>query len=293
MPLNQPYRVGVEVGNYLALRFDATDPDTGDVVTLSVSGLPAGAAFPIPAPGNPTHSTMTWRPTASDIGTYYVTVTGTDQRGAQGSATVRIDVVAGCLPYFSDVYTAHYFYDAVHYLFCHLVVSGYVEPDQTFTYRPFNETTRGQFSKMIALAYHLPAYTPATPDFSDVPAANPFYSYVESAYHAGIISGYADGTFHPFASITRGQFSKLIMGAAGWGINTSGGPHFTDVPATSPFYAVIETAFNHGVISGYACGGAGEPCDPANHAYFRAFNTATRGQIAKILWQALGSPPSQ
>src|SRR5262249_23274643 len=144
---------------------------------------------------------------------------------------------------------------AVQSLFCHLVVSGYLESDQTFTYRPFNVTTRGQFSKMIALAYHLPAYTPATPDFSDVPAAQPFYSYIEAAYHAGIISGYGDGTFHPYASITRGQLSKLIVGAAQWATDTSGGPHFTDVPPTSPFYAVIETAYNHGAVSGYTCGG--------------------------------------
>ncbi|HUS17273.1 MAG TPA: S-layer homology domain-containing protein [Chloroflexia bacterium] len=291
LPLNEPYRIGVEVGNYLALRVDARDPDTGDIVQLGVSGLPAGASFPLPPAGNPVYSTLTWRPTAPDIGTYYVIVTATDNHGAVASATVRIDVVAGCVPYFSDVLTTQYFYPAVQYLFCHFVVSGYTEADQTFTYRPFNNTTRGQFSKMIALAYFLPAYNPPTPDFSDVPASDPFYPYVEAAFHAGIISGYADGTFHPYTSITRGQLCKLIVGAAGWPIDTSGAPHFADVPPTSPFYAFVETAYNHAVISGYTCGGPGEPCDPQQRPYFRAGNPAIRGQIAKILWQALGSPP--
>jgi hypothetical protein len=290
VPLNYPYRVGVEIGNYLALRFDASDPDVGDIVTFSISGLPSGASFPIPTPGNPIHSTLTWHPTSPDIGTYYVTVTATDSHGSQDSAVVQIDVVPGCVPYFSDVFTADYFYPGVQYLFCHLVISGYVEPDLTFTYRPYNNTTRGQFSKMIAGAYNLPDYDPPTPDFTDVPTSNPFYTYIEAVYHAGIVSGYPDHTFHPFASITRGQLSKLIVGAAGWAIDTTGAPHFSDVPPSQTFYSVIETAYNRGVITGYPCGSTGEPCDPQQRPYFRVSNTALRGQIAKILWIALGSP---
>jgi hypothetical protein len=188
---------------------------------------------------------------------------------------------------FVDVPSDYWAYTFIEYLANIGVISGY--SDNTF--RPGNNATRGQFSKMIALAYNLPPYNPPTPDFIDVPTTDTFYSYIEAAFHAGIISGYADHTFHPYASITRGQLSKLIVGAAGWPIDTSGGPHFTDVPADSTFYAFIETAFNHGVISGYNCGGVGEPCDPQNRAYFRVGNSATRGQIAKILWQALGSPP--
>ena len=83
VPLNYPYRVGVEIGNYLALRFNSSDPDAGDIVTFSTIGLPSGASFPIPSPGNPIHSTLTWHPTSPDIGTYYVTVIATDSHGAQ------------------------------------------------------------------------------------------------------------------------------------------------------------------------------------------------------------------
>ena len=37
------------------------------------------------------------------------------------------------------------------------------------------------------------------------------------------------------------------------------------------------------MVSGYPCGGAGEPCDPQNRPYFRPSNNVTRGQIAKII----------
>jgi hypothetical protein len=35
-------------------------------------------------------------------------------------------------------------------------------------------------------------------------------------------------------------------------------------------------------MSGYECGGPGEPCDPQNRPYFRLGDQATRGQVSKI-----------
>jgi hypothetical protein len=52
-------------------------------------------------------------------------------------------------------------------------------------------------------------------------------------------------------------------------------------------YTFVETAACHGIFSGYACGGVGEPCDGAHRAYFRQYNDLTRGQIAKIVYNAL------
>jgi hypothetical protein len=84
-----------------------------------------------------------------------------------------------------------------------------------------------------------------------------------------------------------------VVLAAGWPIDTTGGPHFADVPTTDTFYEVIETAYNHGLINGYPCGGPFEPCDAQNRPYFRTGNPTIRGQIAKILYIALGSPPQR
>ena len=41
-------------------------------------------------------------------------------------------------------------------------------------------------------------------------------------------------------------------------------------------------------MSGYPCGGPGEPCDGQNRPYFRPFNNATRGQLSKIVSNAAG-----
>jgi hypothetical protein len=52
----------------------------------------------------------------------------------------------------------------------------------------------------------------------------------------------------------------------------------------------VETAAAHNIISGYACGGAGEPCGASGRPYFRQAANAARGQIAKIVYNALSGP---
>jgi hypothetical protein len=52
-----------------------------------------------------------------------------------------------------------------------------------------------------------------TQHFTDVPPTDPFYCYIETAYNAGLISGYSDGTFRPGNSATRGQICKIVYQA--------------------------------------------------------------------------------
>ncbi|MEO5953654.1 MAG: S-layer homology domain-containing protein, partial [Chloroflexia bacterium] len=63
---------------------------------------------------------------------------------------------------------------------------------------------------------------------------------------------------------------------------------FTDVPPANTFYANIRCLACRGIINGYACGGAGEPCNGNNDPYFRPGNQVTRGQIAKIASNSAG-----
>src|SRR3954469_5696262 len=175
---------------------------------------------------------------------------------------------------FSDVHPTDYFYTAVQYLTCLGAISGYSDG----TFRPYNDTTRGQLTKIVIIAEGIPINTTGGPHFSDVPTTNPFYVFVETAYNRGLVSGYSDGTFRWGNNVTRGQLSKIIVQAEGWIINTTGGPHFPDVPTDHPFYSFVETAYNHGIISGYSDG------------TFRPNNNATRGQISVIVYRALTAP---
>jgi len=172
---------------------------------------------------------------------------------------------------FTDVQPTDYFYEAIHSLYCAGVISGY--SDNTF--RPYNETIRGQLCKIVVLSEGWIVECPATPHFSDVYIDSPFYCYIETAYAHNIIHGYTDGTFRPNNNVTRGQLCKIVQLSEGWSDDLTGAPHFSDVVEGNTFYTFIETCYNHGVISGYSDG------------TFRPGNSATRGQICKIVYQAI------
>jgi uncharacterized protein YkwD len=168
------------------------------------------------------------------------------------------------------VHPTDYFYEAVGSLYCTGAVNGYSDG----TFRPYNTTTRAQLSKIIVLAEGFPLNTSGGPHFSDVPPGSAFYAYVETAFNRGIIGGYADGTFRPNTDVTRGQLTKVVVLALGWPLVAPPTPTFRDVPASSPFFAYVETAVLHAAISGYGDG------------TFRLGNSATRGQICKIVYTA-------
>lgn len=116
-------------------------------------------------------------------------------------------------------------------------------------------------------------------NFTDVHPGDWFYQYVQYLYCHGVISGYNTnppcdaGTpcFKPGNNTTRGQIAKIVVGAFGFPINVTGGPHFSDVPVGSPFYDFVETAYNLGIVNGYGDG------------TYRPDNNVSRGQIAKIV----------
>jgi glucose/arabinose dehydrogenase/plastocyanin len=210
-----------------------------------------------------------------------VTRTPTNTRTPNGSATATPTL---CPLNFTDVHAPDWFYDYVRCLYCRGAISGYADG----TFRPNSNTTRGQMAKIVILAFNHALYTPPSPTFTDVPATHTFYQYIETAAHDGVVSGYTCGTgcleFRPGNYVTRGQLSKIVVTAAGWGTINPGTSTFADVPASSPFYSYVETSYCHQVISGYDCGGSGEPCPGL---YFRPGNTATRAQIAKIVCLAV------
>ena len=184
---------------------------------------------------------------------------------------------------------APYFYTPVEFLYCRGVVSGYSDG----TFRPYNNTTRSQFAKMDSLAVGWTIVTPAGGafTFADVPPTFPFFPFVETAASHGVISGYACGGatepcdsqnrpyYRPYANITRGQLAKIIALSKQWELLTPATPTFSDVPATSPFYAFVETVYYKGVVSGYNCG--------ATCLEYRPGNNGTRGQLSKMLYLAV------
>jgi hypothetical protein len=135
--------------------------------------------------------------------------------------------------------------------------------------------------------------TQCTLSFNDVPPESTFYPFIRCLACRGIVSGYADGTFRPNNPVTRGQLAKIVSNAAGFG-DDPGPPIYEDVPTQQTFYIWINRLSHRGIMSGYPCGGPGEPCGPLRLPYFRPGAEATRGQTSKIVANAanLGGDPT-
>lgn len=197
--------------------------------------------------------------------------------------------VTPCTIQFSDVPEGNAFYVFIRCLACRSIVSGYDDG----TFRPYNDITRAQIAKVISNAAGIED-EPGPQVFEDVESANPFYVWINRLANRGYMSGYSCGGegepcgpenwpwFRPFANATRGQLAKIVSNAADLGGDPTG-VFYIDVQEDHPFYLWIMRLTNLGVMSGYPCGGEGEPCDPQNRPYFRPYNNVTRGQASKIV----------
>lgn len=86
--------------------------------------------------------------------------------------------------------------------------------------------------------------------FSDLAVGHWAYSNVRHLYNKSIINGYADNTFKPNNSITRGEAIKMIVAALG--VNTSSyNSNFSDVKPNSWAYPYVSYAASSGITTGY------------------------------------------
>ncbi len=144
-----------------------------------------------------------------------------------------------------------------------------------------------------------PAPTACLIQYVDVPPGSEFYPFIRCLACRKIANGYAcggpgepcdpnnTGYFRPFNNITRSQIAKMVSLAAGFGEDP--GPQiYADVPPSNTFFPYIQRLTLRGHMSGYPCGGPGEPCDAQNRPYFHPYSNATRGQLSKIVANAAG-----
>ncbi len=111
---------------------------------------------------------------------------------------------------FSDVPPSHPFYVYIERMAGRGIIGGYSDG----TFRPDNNATRGQISKIVANAAGIQDPIPQSRQtFSDVPPTHPFWVYIERLAGRGILGGYSDGTFRPDNNATRGQTAKIVSNA--------------------------------------------------------------------------------
>ncbi|MGA7732446.1 MAG: M14 family zinc carboxypeptidase [Chloroflexia bacterium] len=258
---------------------------------------PISAAFLHILPGGtPTPSTNTpVPPTATATNT---ALPPTNTPDGQPTATPQATAIpTSCPIQFTDVPPGATFYSFIRCMACRGIINGYTTgcEEGNPCFRPNNNVTRGQLSKIVSNAAGFDD-DPGAQQFEDVPVGSTFFNFIGRLANRGIIAGYPCGGpgepcvlpdnlpyFRPNANVTRGQLSKIVSEAAGY-TDTPGPQQFEDILPGSTFYDWIWRLADRGIMSGYPCGGPGETCVlPDNRPYFRPGNNATRGQASKIV----------
>ncbi len=112
-------------------------------------------------------------------------------------------------PGFPDVGESLPSYDAIQFLSGAAIISGY----QDGTFGPADALKRGQATKMLVLWKQVPLVTGGNsfPDLDDT-----YRPYIETACSEGWITGFPDGRFKPYSTLTRQQMAIIMVRAMGW-----------------------------------------------------------------------------
>lgn len=142
------------------------------------------------------------------------------------------------------------------------------------TFGPDRNMTRAEVTTMFArlLTEKMAADQTYSNTFSDVAKSHWAANYIGYMQQFGIITGYADGSFRPDASVTRAEFAAI---ASRFEKLTEGNKSFSDVPSSHWAAKYINFAATRGWVNGYADG------------TFRPNNSITRAEVAAVTCRLL------
>ena len=156
------------------------------------------------------------------------------------------------------------------------LVQGYADG----LFHPTDPVTRDQMAVFMQRAMQLsrPAYNGG---FSDVPADHWAARSIQALVNAGVVTGYADGTYRPNDALSRDQLAAFIaraLAGSDVGVQAVAPVTFTDVPPTYWAWRYINYACASDVVQGYA-----------DNTY-RPAELVNRAQMATFLYRAFLQP---
>lgn len=171
---------------------------------------------------------------------------------------------------FPDVLVTHTHRDPIHALAERGIVEGYTDG----LFRPGEDVTRAQVAAFLARALGLEAEGP--PPFEDVDPSYAHADDIAAVAEAGIVEGYADGTFRPTVAASRGQMATMI--ARAYDLEASGDPDFSDVSASHAHAEGITATSEAGIAEGYP-DGTYRPQEWVNRGQMAAFIARAEGDV--------------
>ena len=87
-------------------------------------------------------------------------------------------------------------------------------------------------------------------EFTDLDTVPWAKDSIQALRGMGVISGNGDGSFAPDRAVTREEFLKMVLQAAGISAKDAGEVTFRDVDAGAWYYSYVATAYQLGIITG-------------------------------------------
>ncbi|CAM3911787.1 glycoside hydrolase family 3 N-terminal domain-containing protein [Cohnella lubricantis] len=166
---------------------------------------------------------------------------------------------------FTDLKYSQWAADSIEYMADRGTVSGYGNG----LFGPSDAVTRAQAIAFLVRELQPQAQTGASPSFTDVSPAHPFYDVISVASQSGLARGFTDGTFRPDEPISRAETAAFLTRA--YELTNGTQPvRLSDIEgswASDP----IRTMSTNGLIGGYSDG------------TYRPDQTVTRAEFAVFL----------
>ena len=151
------------------------------------------------------------------------------------------------------------------------------------TLQPYGTITRGEVATIffrLLTDDTREEYWSQVNDYTDCSSDLWCNTAISTLTNMGIIDGFSDGTFRPYAKITRAQFAKIAVGFFETTREDYQG-YFTDVDINAWYTEYVEAAARVGLIEGF------------NDGTFRPNTNITRAQACVIVNRALGRSPDE
>lgn len=174
---------------------------------------------------------------------------------------------------FDDISELHWAVDAITQLYYKGVINGKTES----LFYPNDTVTREEFAKMITLAFDMRLIDNEFP-FTDIASDDWCYSFVKTAYLAGITNGIEENVFGKGQNISRQDLCVMVYRAVKAGDYSLGGEaeiQFADSAEISDYaQEAVSQMSKAGIVSG------------DENRNFNPLNPATRAETAKIIYLA-------
>jgi len=199
------------------------------------------------------------------------------QEGSSVGGTISVGNVTPTMPNvpsldskFNDLGGVEWALTAINYL----ADKGIINGKGNGMFVPNDHVKRAEFVKMIVEALNLPLSEQNT-DFSDVPPAAWYSTYVASAVRAGVVQGNENGQFMPDERISRQDMAVILYRA----FQLESGniqPMFADSDSISGYAKeAVATLNERGIIKGF------------EDNTFGPLQLATRAQAAQMLYSLI------